>query len=68
MVFRGGEGEITEKKSRFIATVRPVKSEEEAVEFILDLFPACSCDSHDHLAVILTVRRAGNPPGSLTVK
>lgn len=34
MVFRGGEGEITEKKSRFIATVRPVKSEEEAVEFI----------------------------------
>ncbi|HJA44299.1 YigZ family protein [Lachnoclostridium sp. An118] len=34
MVFRGGEGEITEKKSRFIATVRPVKSEEEAAEFI----------------------------------
>lgn len=34
MVFRGGEGEIAEKKSRFIATVRPVKSEEEAVEFI----------------------------------
>lgn len=34
MVFRGGEGEITEKKSRFIATVRPVKNEEEGVEFI----------------------------------
>lgn len=34
MVLQGGEGEITEKKSRFIATVRPVKSEEEAAAFI----------------------------------
>ena len=34
MVFRGGEGQITEKTSRFIATVRPVKSEEEAAEII----------------------------------
>lgn len=34
MVFRGGEGEITEKKSRFIATVRPVQTEEEAAELI----------------------------------
>lgn len=33
-VYKGGEGEITEKKSRFIATVRPVESEEEAAEFI----------------------------------
>lgn len=32
--YQGGEGELTEKKSRFIATVRPVKSEEEAVAFI----------------------------------
>ena len=30
----GGEGEIVEKKSRFIATVRPVKSEEEALSFL----------------------------------
>lgn len=30
----GGSGEITEKKSRFIATVEPVKSEEEALAFI----------------------------------
>lgn len=29
-----GETEIVEKKSRFIATVRPVKSEEEAKQFI----------------------------------
>ena len=34
VVYKGGEGEIVEKKSRFIATVRPVESEEEAVAFI----------------------------------
>lgn len=33
-VYCGGEAEIIEKKSRFIATVRPVKSEEEAIAFI----------------------------------
>lgn len=30
----GGEGEIVEKKSRFIGQIKPVKSEEEAYEFI----------------------------------
>ncbi len=30
-------GEITEKKSRFIATVRPVKTEEEALSFIQEM-------------------------------
>ena len=34
IVYSGGEGEIIEKKSRFIATVRPVSTEEEAVAFI----------------------------------
>lgn len=34
IVLEGGEGEIVEKKSRFIATVQPVESEEEAVAFI----------------------------------
>ena len=33
-VYKGGQGGITEKKSRFIATVRPVESEDEAVSFI----------------------------------
>lgn len=36
-VYRGGEAEIIEKKSRFIATVLPVKSEEEAIAFIESL-------------------------------
>ena len=34
IVYRGGEGEIVEKKSRFIATVCPVNTEEDAVAFI----------------------------------
>ena len=33
-VYRGGEGEITEKKSRFIANVAPVASEEEVLELL----------------------------------
>ena len=37
VVYKGGEGEIVEKKSRFIATVRPVESEEEAVAFINEM-------------------------------
>lgn len=32
--YEGGTGEITEKKSRFITTVAPVSSEEEALTFI----------------------------------
>ena len=33
-VYEGGTGEIIEKKSRFIATVLPIESEEEAIAFI----------------------------------
>ena len=31
IVYCGGEGEIVEKKSRFIATVKPVDSEEGSI-------------------------------------
>lgn len=34
ILWKGGEGEIVEKKSRFIATTKPVESEEEAIAFI----------------------------------
>lgn len=34
ILYQGGQGEIVEKKSRFIATTRPVKSEEEAMAFV----------------------------------
>lgn len=37
MVFKGGTGEIVEKKSRFIANVFSVDSEEEALEIIADV-------------------------------
>ena len=33
-IYRGGEDEIVEKKSRFIATVVAVNTEEEALEFV----------------------------------
>ena len=34
VLYQGGSGEITEKKSRFIADLKPVSTEEEALEFI----------------------------------
>ena len=37
VIYEGGEGEIVEKKSRFIATVKPVETEEEAVAFINEM-------------------------------
>lgn len=37
LLVKGAQAEIVEKKSRFIATVRPVASEEEAVAFIEEM-------------------------------
>ncbi len=37
VLVEGGEGEIVEKKSRFIATVRKVETEEEALLFIEEM-------------------------------
>ena len=37
MLLEGGEGEYEEKKSRFIATIRPVSSEAEASVFIAEM-------------------------------
>ena len=34
VLLSGGEGEIVEKKSRFISTIRKCETEEEAVAFI----------------------------------
>lgn len=33
-IYQGNKAEIVEKKSRFIATVQPIQSEQEALEFI----------------------------------
>ena len=37
VIYKGGSGEITEKKSRFIATVKPVQTEDEALKFIEEM-------------------------------
>lgn len=37
ILYRGGEGQIVEKKSRFIATTHPVESEAEAIAFIEEM-------------------------------
>ena len=37
VLLEGGEGEIIEKKSRFIATIKRVETEEEAVAFIEEM-------------------------------
>ncbi|MCD8122177.1 MAG: YigZ family protein [Clostridiales bacterium] len=34
ILYKGGQGEVVEKKSRFIATTQPVQNEEEAIAFL----------------------------------
>ena len=36
-VIKQGQAEMIEKKSRFIATIRPVKTEQQAKEFIEEM-------------------------------
>ena len=52
-VYEGGQGEIIEKKSRFIATVKPVKTEEEALEFIESLKKRYWDATHNCFAYII---------------
>lgn len=52
-VYKGGVGEITEKKSRFIATVCPVSSEEEALSFIESVKKEHWSASHNCYAYVL---------------
>lgn len=53
IVYKGGEGEITEKKSRFIATVRPVETEEEAAAFIAEMKKRYWDASHNCSAFVI---------------
>lgn len=54
--YKGGEAEIVEKKSRFIATVRPVKSEEEALAFIEEMRKKYWNASHNCPAYTIGIR------------
>lgn len=58
ILYRGGEGEISEKKSRFIATVRPVSCPEEAQEFIEEMKKKYWDASHNCFAYSI----GENPP------
>ncbi len=56
IVFEGGEGEIIEKKSRFIATVETVHSEQEALDFIAGLKKKYWNASHNCFAYVIGER------------
>lgn len=53
ILYKGGTGEITEKKSRFIATTRPVESEEEALAFISEMKKKYWDASHNCSAFVI---------------
>ncbi len=55
-VYNGGEAEIIEKKSRFIATVKSVKTEEEAIEFIEGLKKKYWNATHNCFAYVIGER------------
>lgn len=53
ITYQGGEGEIVEKKSRFIATVLPVGTEQDALEFIAGLKKKYWNATHNCFAFVL---------------
>ena len=57
-VYRGGSGVITEKKSRFIATIAPVETEESALDFI-EQTKKKYCDAKHHCFAYIIGRDGG---------
>lgn len=57
VVYEGGEGEIVEKKSRFIATVRPIETEEEAVAFVNEMKKKYWDARHNCSAFVIGIRQ-----------
>lgn len=71
VLLAGGSGEIEEKKSRFIAALRPVKTEEEAAAFIEEIKKKHWDAKHHCFAYVLGERAAvmrysddGEPAGT----
>ena len=54
ILYEGGQGEIVEKKSRFIANIFPVTTEEEALEKITAMRKKYYDARHNCFAYILT--------------
>lgn len=53
ILYKGGMGEIVEKKSRFIATARPVGTEEEAAAFVEEMKKKYWDASHNCYAYVI---------------
>lgn len=68
LIIEGGSGEIVEKKSRFIATVKAVDSEEEAIVFINEMKKKYWDARHNCMAYIVNdIKRFsddGEPQGT----
>ncbi|NCB92789.1 MAG: YigZ family protein [Clostridia bacterium] len=56
-IYQGKEGEIIEKKSRFIATVRLVETEEEALSFIEEMRKKYWNATHNCFAYVIGERK-----------
>lgn len=56
-VYAGGQGEIVEKKSRFIATVQPIENEAQALEFIESIKKKYWDARHNCFAYVLGERQ-----------
>lgn len=64
ILYKGGSGELVEKKSRFIADLCPVSSEEEALDFIEEIRKKY-WDARHHCLPISS-GTGGRPPGAAT--
>lgn len=56
-IYEGGQGEIIEKKSRFIATVRLVKTEDEAIAFLEEMRKKYWNATHNCFAYVIGEHR-----------
>ena len=63
ILYQAGEGEIVEKKSRFIATIRPVDSEEEALSFIAEMRKKYWDATHNCTAFVIGEQMRCNDDG-----
>ena len=57
IIYKEGMGELVEKKSRFIAQIRPVKSEEEALAFVEETRKKYWDARHNCSAVVIGKRQ-----------
>lgn len=68
IIIEGGTGEIVEKKSRFIATVKAVDSEEEAIAFVAEMKKKYWDARHNCMAYIVNGAKRfsddGEPSGT----